>query len=51
MHYYVYVLANQKSKTLYVGVTNDLVKRVYEHKQRLVDGFTQKVLYRCTRLL
>jgi putative endonuclease len=42
MHYYVYVLANQKSKTLYVGVTNDLVKRVYEHKQKLIDGFTKK---------
>jgi putative endonuclease len=42
MYYYVYVLANRNSKTLYVGVTNDLVRRVYEHKQKLVDGFTKK---------
>jgi len=39
--YYVYLLTN-RSGTLYTGVTNDLERRVYEHKQKLVDGFTKK---------
>ncbi len=39
---YVYILFNQKNGTLYVGVTTDLVKRVYEHKIKLNKGFTQK---------
>jgi len=38
----VYILANQKKGTLYVGVTTDLVKRVHEHKSNLVDGFTKR---------
>ena len=38
----VYLLASKKNGTLYVGVTSDLVKRVWEHKQDLVDGFTKK---------
>ena len=39
---YVYILASKRNGTLYVGVTSDLVKRVYEHKADLADGFTKK---------
>ena len=42
MQYYVYILASRKNGTLYTGVTNALLKRVYEHKQKLVDGFAEK---------
>ncbi len=40
--YYIYILANKKNGTLYLGVTNNLVKRVYEHKQNFVEGFTKR---------
>jgi putative endonuclease len=40
--YYVYILASKIGGTLYVGVTNDLVRRVYEHREKLADGFTKK---------
>ncbi|MCM1339350.1 MAG: GIY-YIG nuclease family protein [Muribaculaceae bacterium] len=40
--YYVYILFSKRNGTLYVGVTSDLVKRVYQHKHKLADGFTQK---------
>ena len=46
--YYVYIMTN-KSRTLYTGVTNDLERRVYEHKKKLVPGFTTK--YNITRLV
>jgi len=46
--YFVYIMTN-KSKTLYLGVTSDLIKRVYEHKHKLVFGFTKK--YNITRLV
>jgi putative endonuclease len=39
---YVYILANKKNGTLYVGVAADLVKRVWEHKTKAVKGFTSK---------
>ncbi|MEW6194581.1 MAG: GIY-YIG nuclease family protein [Bacteroidota bacterium] len=41
-HYYVYILTNWNNKVIYVGVTNNLKRRVYEHKNKLLDGFTKK---------
>ena len=41
MQYFVYILASKKNGTLYVGVTNNIVKRVYEHKSNIIKGFTQ----------
>ena len=40
--YYIYILASKKNGTLYTGVTNNLVKRVYEHKTNIIKGFTEK---------
>lgn len=40
--YYVYILASKRNGTLYVGVTGNLVKRIYEHKSNLADGFTKR---------
>jgi putative endonuclease len=47
--YYVYLLASRKHGTLYLGVTNNLVRRVYEHKNKVLPGFTAR--YGITRLV
>ena len=39
--YYVYILASKKNGTLYVGITSELIKRVYKHKEKLINGFTK----------
>lgn len=46
--YYVYIMTNS-SRTLYTGVTDNLIRRVYEHRNKLVQGFTQK--YNITKLV
>jgi len=46
---YVYILASKRNGTLYTGVTSDLVRRIYQHKHHLVDGFTKE--YDVTRLV
>ena len=46
---YIYLLTNKHNNVLYTGVTNDLIRRVYEHKNKLVTGFTQK--YNVDRLV
>ncbi len=47
--YYVYILTNKYNKVLYIGVTNDLQRRVYEHKRGTIEGFTKK--YNLTKLV
>ena len=42
MSYYVYLMASRKNGTLYVGVTSDLIKRVYQHRNGVVEGFTDR---------
>lgn len=39
---YVYIITNYKNTTFYTGVASDIVKRVYEHKNKLIDGFSKK---------
>ena len=40
--FYVYIMSSQRNGTLYIGVTSNLIKRVYEHKNEVIDGFTRK---------
>jgi putative endonuclease len=47
--YYVYLATNKRNTVLYTGVTNDLIKRLYEHKQSLIQGFTAK--YKVNKLV
>ena len=47
--YYVYILTNVYNNVLYTGITNDLVRRCFEHKQKKIKGFTQK--YNITKLI
>jgi putative endonuclease len=49
MAYYVYILASRKDGATYVGITNDLVHRVYEHRQKAVPSFTSR--YNITQLV
>ena len=46
---YVYIMANRKNGTIYIGVTSDLAKRTYEHREGVVPGFTKR--YGCKRLV
>ena len=48
-NYYVYILASKRNGTLYIGITSDLIKRTWQHKEKLVDGFTKK--YNVNRLV
>ncbi len=47
--YYVYIMTNKRNTALYTGVTNNLKRRVYEHREKLVGGFTRK--YNATKLV
>jgi len=42
MPYYTYILASKRNGTFYTGVTNEIQRRIYEHKQGIIKGFTQK---------
>ncbi len=47
--YYVYFITNISNDVLYVGVTNNLMRRLYEHKNKMIKGFSEK--YNCTKLV
>lgn len=41
-YYYIYILTNKNNTVLYIGVTNNLIRRIWEHQEKLVEGFTKK---------
>ena len=41
-NYYIYIITNKKEGVLYSGITSDLIKRIYQHKNKVVDGFSKK---------
>ena len=47
--YFVYIMTNKNNSVRYTGMTNNLIKRVYQHKEKLIEGFTKK--YNCTKLV
>jgi len=47
--YFVYIMSNPTDTVLYIGVTNNLQRRIFEHKEKMVDGFTSK--YNCIKLV
>lgn len=49
MNAYVYILASQRNGTLYIGVTNNIIRRIFEHKNGLIEGFSKK--YKINRLV
>ena len=49
MTYFVYILASQRNGTLYVGVTNNLGRRIHEHREKIIEGFTSQ--YNVTKLV
>lgn len=49
MSYYVYIITNKLGGVLYIGVTNDLNKRIFQHKEKIIDGFSKR--YNLTKLV
>jgi len=47
--YYIYIMTNKRDTVFYTGVTNNLMRRVYEHKMKMIEGFTKK--YKITKLV
>ena len=48
-NYYVYIMSNESNSTIYIGITNNINRRIYEHKNKLIEGFTKR--YNITKLV